>query len=123
MTKTQAVKRPEGYEQVCLLPATIVGPDSIQDFEKFFAEEFAGTRIKYLEEIKTKPDRKDGKPVSGTGGRNDVLFAVHKDDVAKFAVPRLKVGIRWIEDVLDNERRRTPRYSIYPTHVREYRTW
>jgi hypothetical protein len=66
----------------------------------------------------------------GTGGRNDVVFAVHQDDIKTFAVPRLSIGVRWVEDVLDNETRHNleanparPFHSIYPAHIKEYRTW
>lgn len=39
----------------------------------------------------------------GPGGRRDVLFYVHADDVSKFEIPRAKYGkygIRFWEDVL-----------------------
>jgi hypothetical protein len=116
------------YEQVCVWQAALID-GKIEEFEQFIKDEFNGVRIQYLEEIKTKPDiDTDGNSIPETGGRNDVFFAVHKDDVAKFAVPRLAAGIRWLEDVLDNERYRmerigTPRYSIYPTRVTEYQCW
>jgi len=114
-------KRPKDFEQVCVWPGTIVGGDKIKKFEKFIADEFNGTRAKYLEEIKTAPDRdRDGFHVSETGGRNDVIFAIHIADVPKFAAARLAYGIRWLEDVLDNERRASPDYSIYPPHLKEY---
>ncbi len=72
---------------------------------------------------KTGPDRdENGIAVPETGGRHDVFFAVHNDDVMRFAIPRLQMGIRWIEDVLENEARETE-HSIYPERVKEYRTW
>jgi hypothetical protein len=76
-----------------------------------------------METITTGPDRdENGNASFETGGRVDTIFAVHDDDVMKFAVPRLAMGIRWIEDVLDNEARETE-HSIYPDRVKEYRTW
>lgn len=82
----------------------------VEDFVKFFEAQF-GTRIIYLEEVVTGPGS------GGPGGRNDVLFAVHDEDVMKFAVPRLTMGIRWIEDALNGDS------SIYPERLSGYRCW
>ncbi len=116
------VMRKPRYEQVCVWEGTIVGEAKIQDFEAFMLRKF-GARVQYLEEIKTAPDtyeRDDFHPVPGSGGRNDLFFAVHLDDLPSFSVPRLLAGIRWIEDVLS-----TVNYSskIYPSRVFDYRTW
>ena len=60
-----------------------------------------GVRIKYHTEVETLPDLDErGNPVPDTGGRNDIFFFVHSDDIAKFAAPRLVMGIRWWEDVI-----------------------
>lgn len=89
----------EGYSQVCIWPGTIVVEENdnptekIADFENWLKEEF-DVRGKYLEEVKTLPDE------TGPGGRNDLFFAVHTDDIEKFAVQRLRMGIRWYEDVV-----------------------
>jgi hypothetical protein len=85
------------FNQLCVWPGTIVGKDQIKDFEKFFKDEM-GTRVKYVEEIETLPTPDE----EGTGGRNDVFFYVHDEDIDKFAIPRLSMGIRWWEDVLGN---------------------
>jgi hypothetical protein len=112
--------KPKGFSQVCVWPGTVVGREEAKDFEEFFASEF-GVRARYLEEIVTCADRDgDGSPVEGTGGRNDLFFAVHDDDVDKFAVPRLKLGIRWIEDVTAPV---NGGCALYPERVKEYRTW
>jgi hypothetical protein len=34
------------------------------------------------------------------GGRCDILFYIHDEDIRKFALPRLSLGIRWWEDVV-----------------------
>lgn len=128
--ETNNVSRNPGFRQVCVWPATIVVPEgadvaarvtAIQEFEKFFLDDY-GWRIQYLEEIKTNPDTDlvTGRAVEGTGGRNDVLFAIHDDDIVKAAVPRLAMGIRWIEDVLS-----PVNYSskLYPDRVRFYQVW
>ena len=115
------IEKQEGYSQVCVWPGTIVKPEQISEFEECFA--LNGFRVIYLESIMTSPDRdEDGCSIEDTGGRIDAFFTVHNDDIMKFAIPRLQMGIRWIEDVLDNEAHLTG-YSIYPDRVKEYRTW
>jgi hypothetical protein len=60
-----------------------------------------GVRVKYHTEVQTLPDlNPSGNPIPETGGRNDLFFFVHDEDVSKFAVPRLHLGIRWWEDVI-----------------------
>jgi hypothetical protein len=103
----------DGFKQVCAWPGTTVGKDQIDQFEPMMEEMF-NCRFQYLEEIITLPG--DG----GEGGRNDLFFAVHNDDIGKFAVPRLKVGIRWIDDVLSTCNYRDP---IYPERVFKYNSW
>ena len=82
------------FRQVAVWEGTIVGKENVEDFEKFFHDE--GFRVKYAKELTTLPDS------TGEGGGNDVLFYVHKKDIPKFAVWRLKLGIRWWEDVINN---------------------
>ena len=111
------------YNQVCLWEGCLVKnsnpPYSEKEFVSFMKKEF-GVRVKYLEEVLTKPDMKNGKPVRGTGGRNDLLFSVHEDDVMKFAVIRLSVGIRWIEDVMS---RINNSHRLYDNRLANYCTW
>jgi len=110
----------ENFTQVCIWPACIVGKDKAEEFENLMLERF-DVRVQYLEEINTKPDKdSNGSIVEGTGNRNDLFFAVHDDDVGKFAIPRLQYGIRWIEDALEPEN-----YSqhLYPERVSEYKCW
>ena len=87
------------YKQLCVWPGTVVGESKVKEFEGHFKD--LGFRIKYAEEVKTKPDVENGKVVDDTGGRNDLLFYIHDDDIGKFAVPRLSMGIRWWEDVVN----------------------
>jgi hypothetical protein len=108
------VTRKPGFTQVCVWPGTMVGPDTATEFESWFLSEF-GTRVQYMEEIKTKPDRPGD---TETGGRNDCFFAVHNNDIGKFAVPRLQLGIRWIEDVFSNGHGK-----LYPARVAKYKSW
>jgi hypothetical protein len=86
------------FEQLVVWPSTIVGEDKVKEFETFLKEE--GFRVKYATEFETLPD--EGDRSGETGGRNDVLFYIHNHDIPKFSVWRLRHGMRWWEDVLDN---------------------
>lgn len=111
-------RKPE-FSQVAVWRGTVVGQENVASFEKFF-EEAMNVRVQYLEEVNTLPDQdKYGRVVNGTGGRTDVLFGVHKEDLGKFAIARfgLDGGCSWIEDAIDN----AP--EIYPARVTEYKTW
>lgn len=108
--RTTNVKRPAEFNQVCVWPATLVGKDA-KGFEAFILRELH-TRVKFLEEIVTT------EGCGGEGGRHDVFFAVHNDDIGKFAVPRLFYGMRWVEDCIGNGWG-----EIWPERVKEYRTW
>jgi hypothetical protein len=110
---------PAPFTQVAVWHGVIIGPENIVDFVKFCADAFAGTRVQYLREVETGPDRDDfGRAVEGTGGRNDVLFAVHEDDIGKFAVPRFHYGMRWLDDVYGNGHG-----DLYPADVRDLLCW
>ncbi len=120
MSNIQNIERKPNFTQVCVWPGTTLGTETPADFEKYIETEF-GVRTQFLEIILTNPDLDEyGHAVKDTGGRSDIFFAVHSDDVGKFAVPRLMVGIRWIEDVLavcNNNR------HLYPSRVGDYRSW
>ena len=90
----------ENFKQLCVWQGTILGESKPSDLEDFFLEEM-GVRVKFYCEVKTLPDLNENRePDLETGGRNDLFFHVHHEDVTKFAVPRLKMGIRWWEDVV-----------------------
>ena len=88
------------FNQLCVWPGTVVGDSKKvqEDFVKFFKDEL-GVTVKYETEVKTLPDTPE---CTETGGRNDLFFYIADDDIGKFAVPRLSMGIRWYEDVLGN---------------------
>ena len=111
-------ERLPNYTQVCVFPGIIVDEDKIQEFVDRIKEVF-DTRVQYLETILTKPDLDDPE---NTGGRSDVFFAVHQDDIGKFAVKRLQYGIRWIEDAMSNANgyHLNP---LYPEYVEGYKSW
>ena len=118
--KTEVEKK--DFTQLCVWYGCTLGNATPKDFEEFMAKEFDGVRVKFAESVVTLPDvdKERGKVVEGTGGRNDLFFYVHSEDTGKFAVPRLKAGIRWWEDVLMNGNE-----HLYPDMIlRKYpRTW
>ena len=111
------VARKEGFNQVCVWPGTVVGADRVAEFEGWMLTQFYAN-VQYLEEVKTAPDYDNGSPVKGTGGRTDLFFAIHDDDIGKFAIPRMQYGVRWIEDVYGNGGG-----DLYPERIAEYQSW
>lgn len=114
------------FKQVVVWPGTTMGTGTPEEFEAFILEELK-THAKFIAEITTKPDYDDPT----TGGRKDLIFYVASEDIPVFAVPRLTYGMRWLEDVLDNEARHIREsgsvvpydYSIYPEELRKLRSW
>ncbi len=107
------------FTQLCCWPGTFVGIGGIKKFESEMESEM-GVRVKYAEEVVTFPDYNNGYGAKDTGGRNDLLFYIHSEDIPKFAVPRLGLGIRWWEDVIRNVDA-----NIYPAEItnKYQRTW
>ena len=90
----------ENYTQLCVWPGTSMGESTPKDLEEFFKENF-NARVKYKCEVTTNPDLNEaGDPIPDTGGRTDLMFYVHSEDIGHFAMPRLQAGIRWWEDVV-----------------------
>ncbi len=115
----------EDFKQVCVWPNCKVSEGlklsqkERDEFEELILEKM-GVRTQLLEQIVTLPDMKDGRAVLDTGGRCDTIFAVHSEDVGKFAIPRLRMQIRWIEDVLAKCNYNS---RIYPDRLFEYCSW
>lgn len=100
------------FSQLCVLQATTLDGGTSKEFEDFFKENFQ-CRVKFCEEVKTLPDKDSyGNNVPDTGGRSDLFFYVHNDDVMNFSVKRLTMGIRWWEDVIKNGS-----HKIYPESI------
>lgn len=89
----------DNFKQPVVWPGTIVTDDQTAELEAFILAEL-GSRAKYIGCFYTLPG--DG----GNGSRADAIFYVHSEDLNKFAVRRFQFGMRWVEDVLDNEARR-----------------
>ena len=102
------------FNQLCVWEGVILEGSSPEGFEAFILEKF-GSRIKFTETVVTLSDTRNGETVEGTGGRHDLFFFIHDDDIPKFSVKKLQCGIRWWEDVLDNQERRGE--SIYSSET------
>ena len=94
-------KEKDQFNQLCVMEGTLFPEGGVDEFHKFFEDEM-GVRVKFENQVKTLPDMKDGESVPETGDRNDLFFYIHDDDIGKFSVPRLSMGIKWWEDVLGN---------------------
>lgn len=100
------------YTQLVVWPGTMMEEKDIAAdlFEMWMERE--GFRAKFAEEVETLPDKDSrGYDVPETGGRHDVLFYVHSDDIMRFSLWRLKYGMRWWEDALETDS------EIYPQRV------
>lgn len=115
MPATASAKKTSGddkYTLLCVWPQCSLGDSSVEDLVKFFLDQL-NTRIIFAEEVITEPDRDQyGKTVPETGGRPDLFFWVHDEDISRFAIQRLQFGIRWWEDIVGNKAHR-----IYPKKV------
>lgn len=88
------------YTQLCCWPGTTLGEITTEQFEKDMFEIF-NVKVKFAEITTTLPDKdKNGNNIPNTGGRSDLLFHIHNEDIQKFATARLVAGIRWWEDVI-----------------------
>ena len=104
------------FNQLCVMEGTLMPEGGAKELETFFKNEM-GVTVKFETEVKTLPDTPG---CTETGGRNDVFFYIADDDIMKFAVPRLSMGIKWYEDVLDNGGGK-----LYPKEILEKyeKTW
>jgi len=111
------------FSQAVSWPGTSLGADAPEDFVQFIADEFKSTRAQYIGCFITKPDMDQfGGPIPDTGGRSDLVFCVHEDDIGKFAVARLNYGMRWVDDVIANEKMRDD-VTIYQLEFHALCSW
>ena len=88
------------FNQLVVWQGTDLGDTDPKELVDFFIDNL-DTRIKWCEQVTTLPDVIDGQKVEGTGGRFDLLFYVHNEDISKFALKRFQLdGCRWWEDVV-----------------------
>ena len=104
------------FNQLCVLQGTIMPEGGAKELEAFFKNEM-GVTVKFETEVKTLPDTPE---CTKTGGRNDLLFYIADKDISKFALARMRMGIRWWEDVLGNGNGK-----LYPEKILEKypKTW
>lgn len=85
----------EQFKQLCVWEGVTLEGDTEENFIKFCKDEF-DVRVKFCEEAITNGSIERNEE----GGRHDLLFYVHNDDMKKFITKRLVYGIRWWEDVV-----------------------
>ena len=98
MARSLTIHRDKKWNQLCVLEGCLMPKGGVKELVEFFKDDM-GVEIKFETEVKTLPDFEG---CTETGGRNDLFFYIHDDDIGKFAVPRLSMGVRWYEDVLLN---------------------
>lgn len=105
------MKTKKNYNQICVWLGVVVKnanePMTEKEFEKLMLD--MGYQVNYIDEYKTLPDH------TGEGGRNDVIFSLHKNDVNKMVSDRFtKFGgeIKWYEDYVNNYRRQIPSNNL-----------
>lgn len=77
----------QSYNQLCVWQGVTLASTTPEQFEKAWKE--MGFRVKFSEEVKRV-----------CSNQSILLFWIHDEDVMRFAVLRLKMGIRWWEDVV-----------------------
>lgn len=83
------------FTQLCVWEGTVLDGVSPQEFETEMSKLF-NARFKFADEVITKGSESRHEE----GGRHDLLFYVHTDDICSFAAKRFQFGIRWWEDVV-----------------------
>lgn len=120
-TAAACAARDPDFSQVVVWPGTTGAMEDADAFKAFMLEELQA-RVQPLEEITTNPDLDAfNRPIPDTGGRTDLFFAVHKEDItSRFCTLRLRMGMRWIEDALAPHNHSA---HLYPARVKEYCSW
>ena len=94
-TATQWIELDPNYYQLCVLEGILSDSGDGTDIIPLIEKEF-NVKLKYADYVTTVKNK------NGPGGRHDLLFFIKTSDIARFAIPRLSLGIRWWEDVLGN---------------------
>jgi len=71
------------FNQLCVWLGTMLGDNTEEDFVNFIKKEF-DVRAKFAEIVVTNGSIERNEE----GGRHDLLFFVHNEDVGKFAVKK-----------------------------------
>ncbi len=125
------VTRTENYSQVCVfeIPDPVIkdleldtnDSEDIKSLLEAIVLDDLGTRFKYLEIFNNKPIWCRGNHRQDHNG-SYILFAIHKDDMEKFAQARFKYNLSWLEDRTSLNNNYYDR-NYYPERVLSYRTW
>lgn len=110
------------FEQAVLWPGVTGAAEDPEGLVAYLEEQFPTCRFKFIGQYLTLPNRIDGVDVPGSGGRSDVVFAIHQDDIGKFAVPRFEYGMRWVDDVILNEKFKGEE-TIYCEEIHALMSW
>ena len=116
MARSLTIHRDKKWNQLCVLQGCLMPKGGVKELVEFFKNDM-GVEIKFETEVKTLPDKPG---CTETGDRNDIFFYIADDDIGKFAVPRLSMGVKWWEDVLGNGNGK-----LYPKRILETypQTW
>ena len=94
----------EGYGVLAIWPQVLMQKDDHDSVQDFMSNMGCKDPVRIIGCVQTLPNyehREDEYPE--TGGRIDLAFYFHNEDIYKIAVRRLTHGIRWWEDVVANE--------------------
>jgi hypothetical protein len=124
----QPLEELENYNILALWPSIVVQKDDEDSVQEFMSNMGCKHPIKLVGCVETLPDwheRNDEEPT--TGGRIDLAFYFHSEDIYRIAVRRLQHGIRWWEDVVANDIEHGlnkgmiyEEYTIYPEDFRAF---
>lgn len=85
----------DDFKQLCVIQGCKLGESTEDDFINIFKKDF-GVRVKFCEEVITNGSKERNEE----GGRTDIFFYIHDDDILDFAFKRIAFGVRWWEDVV-----------------------
>lgn len=84
------------FEQNVIWLGTVLGDNSIEDFEKYFLKEF-GYHVKYKDEFVLKNNCFENE-------LNCIIFGICEKEISKFAIFKIKMGdMRWWEDFCNDK--------------------
>jgi hypothetical protein len=99
------------YRQIICWEGTELGVDDETSFISFVKDELALQHdVRVIGNVKTLPGR------NGPGGRIDLFFIIHNDDVIRAATRRLKFGMRWMNDCIAENKNMSKCVHFRPSH-------
>ena len=117
----------DAYSTVAVLPGCVVFEENVESVLGDFAHAVGAKHpLLIIGTAVTRPDMEEQDTLAPeTGGRFDFFFSFNDLDIPRVAIPRLAYGVRWWEDVVDNEwnamhldaKQEYKEHSIYPEYV------